>query len=72
MSSHRLISLMPSDTMKIIRVIESSILTLLHLSAGHKLLQGLKKVEDYAAECHPMGICIIRFILIFVIIFKQT
>ena len=58
--------------MKIIRVIESSILTLLHPSAGHKLLQGLKMVEDNAAECHLMGICIIRFILIFVIIFKQT
>lgn len=31
-----------------------------------------KMVEDNAAECHLMGICIIRFILIFVIIFKQT
>ena len=29
-------------------------------------------VEDYAAEYHLMGIFIIRFILIFVIIFKQT
>ncbi len=42
--------------MKIIRVIESSILTLLHPSAGHKLLQGLKMVEDNAAEYNLMGI----------------
>lgn len=52
MSSHRLISIMPSDIMKIIRVIGCSILTLLHPSAGPltKGCNGLPVTNYYKAS----------------------